>query len=375
MNGAFPITIFRDWSAVDKIEREVTVDGVIELVRGTSAARKDDLPLLKLATFGDIRTRYRCLRNNANMLRVSGAECDYDGEEMPFDEAAGCAQRSRILTILYTSPSHRPDAPRWRAIHPFAGPMQPAGRANMVDRANWIFGGVLNAESWTLSQSFYYGRVNDNFRIELVEGDPIDTRIDLGSIGKHAPEPRDYSEGEPIDAEQFRAAGAAAAEAAVDLPYPRLMPLIMATARVNVIGDADRSIRLEVARRIRSSTPGSRMDEGRFLAAFDAPIREGQMTSGPPTFFHYARLGGWVAAPAPPERYRALFAEGAARGRRHDALARLTGHLLGRRLDPLLVLGIVMMWNRERLRPPLGDDEVRQTVDGICAAELRKKHR
>jgi hypothetical protein len=322
--------------------------------------------------------RHGCLRHNGNILSVYGVEGDYDGEKMSFDEAVECARRAGVLTILYTSPSHRPAAPRWRALHPCAWSTAPAARTEMVDRANWIFGGVLNAESWTLSQSFYYGNINQlDFRIELVDGDPIDTRTDLGRLGKpggntHA---HDYSEGDPIDIEQFRAAGAAAAEAAANLPYPMLMPLIMATARVNVIGDADRSVRLKIARLIHSSSPDSHMDEGRLQTAFNAPIREGQTTSGPPTFFHYAKLGGWTAYPAPPDVWRALFADGAAERHRKDALARLTGHLLGRRLDPMLVLDIVMMWNRERFRPPLGDDEVTQTVNSICGSELRKKHR
>jgi hypothetical protein len=76
---------------------------------------------------------------------------------------------------------------------------------------------------------------------------------------------------------------------------------------------------------------------------------------------------------APPERWRALFAEGATKGQRDTTLIRMTGYLLRRRLDPLLVLDIMQMWNRERFRPPLTETEVTRDVASICHAELRKR--
>lgn len=296
---SFPVTIFKDWYAVEKTECTVTCTEFVEMVSGASASHKDDLPWLKLATFGDTKTDDGCLRNNANVLQVFGAECDYDDGIVSFDEAVERAREAGVLTILYTSPSYTPEKPRWRAIHPFAGPMLPAGRADMTDRANAIFGGVLKPESWVLSQSYYYGRINGHFRIELVEGDPIDTRHDICGIGKPGGVvEHTYGEGTPISVEQFRAAGAAVALAAAELPYPKLMPLIAATARVNVIGDDDRAVREEVARAIRAATPNSHMDEKRFLNAFNSPIRVGQRTASPATFFHYAHLGRWVPDPA-----------------------------------------------------------------------------
>jgi hypothetical protein len=295
----FTVTVFRDFLALVKEERTVTVAAFVEMVKAESAARKRDLPWAKLPTFGDVKTERGCLRSNENMKLVHGVECDYDGEVVPFDEAVARARDAGVLTILYTSPSHTPDKPRWRAIHPFSGPKEPAGRAGMMDRANGIFGGVLNGESWTDSQSYYFGRVNDHFRIEVVEGDFIDARPDIVGIGKpaaSATEINAYAEGSPISIEEFRAAGAAAAIGAAELSYDKLMPLIAATARVNVVGDDDRAIRLEVAKAIRDATPGSNMDAGRFEAAFNAPIREDQKTANPGTFFYYAKLGDWVPA-------------------------------------------------------------------------------
>jgi Bifunctional DNA primase/polymerase, N-terminal/Primase C terminal 1 (PriCT-1) len=79
-----------------------------------------------------------------------------------------------------------------------------------------------------------------------------------------------------------------------------------------------------------------------------------------------------VAGAAAPEKWRALFAEGAAEGTRNDAAISLTGHLLSRRLDPFLVLDIVKLWNRERLRPPLADEKIKEIVNWACGRRLRR---
>jgi hypothetical protein len=76
---------------------------------------------------------------------------------------------------------------------------------------------------------------------------------------------------------------------------------------------------------------------------------------------------------APPERWRALFAEGAVEGQRNDAITRLAGHLLARRLDPLLVLDIMQVWNLARFQPPLGEGEVVRAVNSICGSEVKKR--
>jgi hypothetical protein len=75
---------------------------------------------------------------------------------------------------------------------------------------------------------------------------------------------------------------------------------------------------------------------------------------------------------APPEKWRALFADGAAEGGRNDAVVALTGHLLSRRLDPFLVLDIVKLWNRHRLRPPLADEKIREIVNWACGKRVNR---
>ena len=48
---------------------------------------KERCPLLKLATFGDERSRQGRLRTNTNMLTISGVEGDYDGGMVSPEEA------------------------------------------------------------------------------------------------------------------------------------------------------------------------------------------------------------------------------------------------------------------------------------------------
>lgn len=173
------ITLFKDTHARSREEREVDFDGLVELIRSASAPSKNDLPLLKLATFGEMRSPApkNSLRHDANVLLVYGLECDYDAEKMTFEEAVQRAADAKVEVILYTSPSHTPSTPRWRALFPFAGQMLPTGRRNMADRANALFGGTLARETWTLSQSFYYGKVHEHehFRLVALRGAAIDT--------------------------------------------------------------------------------------------------------------------------------------------------------------------------------------------------------
>jgi hypothetical protein len=74
-----------------------------------------------------------------------------------------------------------------------------------------------------------------------------------------------------------------------------------------------------------------------------------------------------------PETWRRLVAEGIAEGRRNDAIARLAGLLLRRRVDPLVTLDLCRSWISARCRPALHDDEVIRTVNSICARELRRR--
>jgi len=62
-----------------------------------------------------------------------------------------------------------------------------------------------------------------------------------------------------------------------------------------------------------------------------------------------------------------------AEGERNNALARLVGHLLRRRVDPFMVVELALAWNATRCRPPLPEAEVLRTVDSIARAEARRR--
>jgi AAA domain-containing protein len=197
------ITLFKDAQAKIKIERELTLSNIGCRIQMTHAEKKADLPWLKPARFGDARTDKGSLRHNANVKSLYGIAGDYDGEQMDFDEACEIVKKANVLALLYTSPSHREDAPRWRVIFLFSTELDPAQHHRMMARGNGILGGILSAESFTLSQSYYYGSCGNNPppRVEMIAGDFIDLRDDLDAtaVGKRAKAPADnYGSGNNV---------------------------------------------------------------------------------------------------------------------------------------------------------------------------------
>jgi hypothetical protein len=183
-------TFFRSYAATEKVECKVTMPALGARIRQESAPTKDQLPWLKLAFFGNKRTSKNSLRHDANVRWISGIEADYDGEKIPFDEAADLLDQAGIMSICYTSPSHMEDTPRWRVLAPFSLGQQSDQRPKFLARLNGLFGGVFSHESWTLSQSFYFGSVanNPSHRVEEIYGHTIDQLDDLDAtaIGRAA---------------------------------------------------------------------------------------------------------------------------------------------------------------------------------------------
>ena len=195
------VTAFRNYAATSKTEAQTTVETLMERIRLTSAGRKDQLPWLKLARFGDLRTVKGSLRHDANVIAITGIEGDYDGGQFTFDEAVELLTKQGVFGIVYTSPSHTDAAPRWRALCPLSEQMPPGRRDAYMGRLNGLFRGIFAGESWTLSQAYYYGSVNRNpaHRVEVIEGHPIDAHDDLDTIwrGKTAANGRTNGAREP----------------------------------------------------------------------------------------------------------------------------------------------------------------------------------
>lgn len=184
----FLVTFFTDHAAGRKYETMVELEDLARRVRMMNGSSKATLPWLKFARFGDKKTAKGSLRHDQNMISISGIEADYDGEIMSFDRAMGFVRAAGLLCLVYTSPSHSEDGPRWRVLCPLSREYTPDERDRFLGRLNGLFGGMFAPESWTLSQSYYYGSVNHNpsHRAEVARGEPIDLldALDIGAIGR-----------------------------------------------------------------------------------------------------------------------------------------------------------------------------------------------
>ena len=148
---------------------------------------KDSCPLIKLARFGDKRSDKKSLRHDPNVIEITGIEGDYDGEVIDLGEAQTMIADARLTAVLYTSPSHTATTPRWRVLCPLSRPYAPKDHERFVARLNGAMGGILAPESYALSQSYYYGRVCDDYAVARVNGRFIDEADELDAKAVYAP--------------------------------------------------------------------------------------------------------------------------------------------------------------------------------------------
>jgi hypothetical protein len=183
---AIRVTLFRDVGASKLQAFDWSFDELADkLNQATVYPTKADCPLIKLATFGEARSDKGSLRHDANVIEITGIEADYDGEKVTLAEAQMLLYEQGIAAILYTSPSHTEERPRWRVLAPLSKPYPPTDRARFVGRLNGALGGILAPESFTLSQSYYAGRVQGApYHVARVRGECIDLldQLDAGAI-------------------------------------------------------------------------------------------------------------------------------------------------------------------------------------------------
>lgn len=142
------------------------------------ADKKEDLPLLKLASFKNKeltpelrRKGFKSPRCNENVGFVTGIECDYDAGRIGVLKVVEFAESLKVHFVVYTTPSDTVRYPRWRLLLPFSGALAPEVRAFYVSKIDKAFGGdVFASESWGLSQAFYYGclRRSDYFERDSI---------------------------------------------------------------------------------------------------------------------------------------------------------------------------------------------------------------
>jgi len=159
---------------------------IAQLIGQTHGAAKSDLPLLKLGTFGTDRTPKGSLRHDGNLQAISGIEGDYDAGQIAPEVAAERLRAAGLAALIYTTPSHTPAAPRWRVLCPLSVAADPADREGHCARVNGALGGILSPESFTRSQTYYFGAVDGQAppEVHLVEGRSIDKATELPAMGR-----------------------------------------------------------------------------------------------------------------------------------------------------------------------------------------------
>jgi hypothetical protein len=123
----FKVTFFTDKSATLAPK---TITGTLPQLRDVIlkpvGKTKDDLPLLKLASFGKKKTDEGCFRFDDNVTGFDGVEldydCEYDAKKISFDEAVEKIRQIDFRCLIYTSPSYTVATPKWRILAPLSKP-------------------------------------------------------------------------------------------------------------------------------------------------------------------------------------------------------------------------------------------------------------
>lgn len=178
------LTIFPDVYAKTKTERKITWGELVTMLRApTKYPTKSACRLLKGATFGNIRVKDDCLRSDENMGAVSFIEGDYDDETFSMDEAVAALAAAGIEAVVYTTGRHTPERQRFRILALLSATCTPDARAPHVATLNGALGGRLAIESFTKSQTFFYGEVAGvEYRCVHVAGRPVDLDLMLTPV-------------------------------------------------------------------------------------------------------------------------------------------------------------------------------------------------
>jgi hypothetical protein len=171
------------------------------------AKSKDALPLIKLGKFGDVKTGKGTLRHDGNLLAFTGIEGDYDGKGFPLsvEKAVELLTRHAVAALVYTTPSHHPDKPRFRILCPASRDLTAAERERSLARLHGLMLGALDPSCFDRSRTYYVGRVEGvPYESHLVEGRFIDLAedLDFGAMGRDG----DFYEPETVKAKPERPA-------------------------------------------------------------------------------------------------------------------------------------------------------------------------
>jgi putative DNA primase/helicase len=191
-HGNIYFTVFPNQRAQSKKAYTATLDALRDGILQQRATEKTLLPWLKLARFGNKASDTGCLRNDDNVIEITGIELDYDGALISLDQASNAITSINLKCLIYTTPSHTDAAPKWRIIAPTSRPLPPSERERLARGVDALFGHIFDEASFRLSQSYYYGSVSDNgspnaaHRCHVFDGDFVD-EIDLPMVEAKAP--------------------------------------------------------------------------------------------------------------------------------------------------------------------------------------------
>jgi hypothetical protein len=191
------LTIFEDEKANQKFKGEHTLLDWADIIRSANADDKTKLTWLKGARFGDKLSEKNSFRTNENVEALTAIVVEHDKGTIPFDEALAIVLKANLRGLGYTSPSYeKVTKERWRFIFPLSKDNPPERHEILVAYVNGIFKGALAGESFTLSQAYYFGSVNNpQHRVKVIDGDFLDVadRLFAGRIfkdGKEEPTPQ-----------------------------------------------------------------------------------------------------------------------------------------------------------------------------------------
>lgn len=145
---------------------------------------KQQCPLISLTEYGDNLSMNGSYRHIENVIAVHGIEGDYDAGKVHLEEAYASMMFWRLKSLIITTPSHTPAAPRWRILMPLSQPQPIEARRGLVERLNGALHGILAPESATATQCFYIGKVTrtaHDYRVIESFGRCIDTADNIPS--------------------------------------------------------------------------------------------------------------------------------------------------------------------------------------------------
>lgn len=162
-------TIFPTLAADQRESLFCSLREFADRLRDTRAPTKQMLPLFSPCSYNNNRTSKKSLRHDANVRECFCVVGDYDRGKVSLNETADAMHRAGIAGLLVTTSSWTAAAPRWRVICPLSDPLHHsrtnaaglrlADYPKLVSRLSGIFPDTFSTESWTLSQSWYYGTI------------------------------------------------------------------------------------------------------------------------------------------------------------------------------------------------------------------------